>query len=558
MMTRILPWTLLAGAIFLNIFLLFFGNSSMFPFGVFDFSFFAILIFLFALYRPGWAFLLFLSLLPFERINMAPEAIPLSIRPYQLFGAAIACALFFRFLFHRLPFLFTKFRFFDAFPIVFALGGFWALFFAPEAAIAAKQAGVVLSFVVFYFLSRQFLGDTRDVKRVLLFLVASATLTTLFALWQSFRFTLGLPSFEAMPGRPNAFFSEPDWLGMYLIFSTSLALSVLFFLREKIFSKKLDHEKETLLREKGSEEENTKRSLGMSRDTIWLMLCFGFLTLSFLGLLLTVARSAWIGALLSTILFLKLLLFGNHFSWNPGEWRWKSLLSGSMLVASAFSLALFAIWAFQLTTFDLGNRAGSTASGLQEITLSCNAPTSLPEKIENVSELSPYNCRHIRLEEIETEKNSGKFITTTLRPDPSIEARRDIQKKTISTLKDHWIAGIGWGNIGSILGTDDRGTSLNASNAFLETWLGGGFASFVALLLLWIFIPLFAFRKFFAKRGEDTLPEDRALAVFFLISWAGFTLFNFFNSGILLGFIWVWLGGIGLIATKKPKKESQS
>ncbi len=543
-MIRMVPIALLSGAVFLNLFFLVFGNSELFPLGEIDVWFFVALSFLFALYRPGWAFLIFLSLLPFEMVNLSPDSIPFSLRPYQLLGANILLAIFLRFLFRRLSFSPVKFRWFDVLPLLFALGGFFSIASASDSAGASKQAVVALSFVALYFLSRQFFGEARDARRALLFLVVPSVLTALFALWQSVRFTAGLSSFEVMPGRPNAFFPEPDWLGMFLIFSSSIFLSLMFFLLER-GSLKINGEMQN---EKCTMKNFEKSSLYSFFK--FFILHFSFLTL-LLGLLLTVARSAWVGFAFSALLFLKLLLVGKY-SWNPREWRWKLFAKGSTAVFASFLLALFAVWAFRLTTFDIGSRAGSTVSGVQEITVSCATPISLPERIGDVAELSPYDCRHIRLEDIEAEKNAGKFISTVLRLDPSIEARRVIREKTFETLREHWLFGIGWGSIGDILGTDDRGSALNASNAFLEVWLGGGMISLIAFALFWLCVPFFALRTSFGRHlgGEDAF-SSRAVAVFFLTSWVGLTVFNFFNSGILLGFVWVWLGAIGMIAEKK-------
>jgi hypothetical protein len=549
-MIRVVPIALLSGAVFLNLLFLVFGNSELFPLGEIDVWFFVALSFLFALYRPGWAFLIFLSLLSFETVNLSPDSIPFSLRPYQLLGANILLAIFLRFLFRRLSFSPVKFRWFDVLPLLFALGGFFSIASASDSAGASKQAVVALSFVALYFLSRQFFGEARDARRALLFLVVPSVLTALFALWQSVRFTAGLSSFEVMPGRPNAFFPEPDWLGMFLIFSLSISLSLMFFFFERGHCNK---EKELGIKnqELGGRYGDAWWHCVLSHNSLFLILYSGLLTLSLLGLLLTVARSAWVGFVFSALLFLKLLLVGKY-SWNPREWRWKLFAKGSAAVFASFLLALFAVWAFRLTTFDIGSRAGSTVSGMQEITVSCATPISLPERIGDVAELSPYDCRHIRLEDIEAEKNAGKFISTVLRLDPSIEARRVIREKTFETLREHWLFGIGWGSIGDILGTDDRGSALNASNAFLEVWLGGGMISLIAFALFWLCVPFFALRTSFGRHlgGEDAF-SSRAVAVFFLTSWVGLTVFNFFNSGILLGFVWVWLGAIGMIAEKK-------
>lgn len=543
-MMRITEGMLLLGAFLLSVLLLCFGNSAVFPLGVVDFVFFSALAFFCSLYRPGWAFLLFISLLPFEMIDLSSDILPLSIRPYQLLGSILILSIVIRFVTHRLPFLLMRFRWFDVLPIVFGVGGLLSIGFAPDGAGAAKQSVVALSFVALYFLSRQFLGEVRDVRRVMPFLLLASASTALFSLWQSMRFTEGLVSFEVMPGRPNAFFSEPDWLGMFCIAAGSMALALLFY----------------VLHERSVEGDLPKHASGEQRpysrqlasflcrysNGLLLLSCFLFLTLSLLGLLLTVARSAWAGFAFSLPLFLLLLLWAR--AWHPRFWYWKRLLKGVLLVVSSGVAAIFVIAGFHLTTFDLTDRAGSAASGQQRITVSCDTPTVLPESIADISELSSYGCRFIRLEAIDAEQAAGKFIGTVSRPDPSIEARRVISRTIFETLRSHWLFGIGWGSIGNILGTDDRGASLNASNAFLEAWLGGGLISGLSFLVLWILIPIFALRTFFARGGELERVTLRSVAVFFLVSWIGFTVFNVFNSGVLLGFVWVWLGGIGIIA----------
>lgn len=531
----------------LNIFFLFFGNSTMFPLGSVDFFFLVALVFLSALYRPGWAFLGFLGLLSFEVIRLSPEALPFSMRPYQLAGTALLFGLFFRFLFRRASFPFVRLQWFDALPVIFTFGGFLAIFSASDVGSAAKQAVVALSFVTLYFLSRQFLGDVKDARQVFPFLMVPAVFSALFALWQSVRFLSGSVSFEVMPGRPNAFFPEPDWLGMYLIFALSVALSFLFFAIESGARGK---------ESTGNTTDVATKNPGtiFSNPSGVFIISSPVLTFLFLGLVLTVARSAWVGAAFSCVVFLKLLLVGQH-PFRIRQWAWKKLLIGSGAIAIPLMLALGVVWTFRLTAFDLVDRVGSTASGQQEITVSCVAPVMLPRTIASLSELSPYDCRHIRLEEVDSEKADGRFVSTVFRLDPSIEIRKNIQEETREVLKEKWLLGIGWGSIGTLLGTDDRGVPLNASNAFLEAWLGGGLVSGVTFLVLWMLVPLFAIRMFFSKDSGKTLSLERSVVVFFLVSWVGFTMFNLFNSGIFLGFVWVWLGGIGLIAAKKRKKD---
>lgn len=540
LMIRMTEGVLLLGAFLVSILLFFFGNSQVFPLGIADFIFFSILAFFFALYRPGWAFLIFLALLPFEMVDISPGVLPLSFRPYQLLAGVILLSMSIRFATKRLPFPIMRFRWFDTLPIIFGIGGVLSISCSADVPSAAKQAVIVFSFVAIYFLSRQFLGGARDARRIVLFLVLSSVGTALFALWQSVRFTAGHAAFEAMPGRPNAFFSEPDWLGMFFILSGTIALALLF----------LD-----LTRNRVTEGGMLSGHLlsgwcwRIFRQYAVLLLSFVFLALSWTGILLTVARSAWVGLALSSFLFPTLLLWEG--SWRLRSWQWTRMAKGCVLVVLSFVAAILVIRGFRLTTFDLTDRAGSTASGQQEITVSCDTPGVLPKSIESVSELASYGCRFIRLEDVNAEQAAGKFVTTVFRPDPSIEARRAISQKTTEILVSHWLFGIGWGGIGNILGTDDRGASLNASNAFLEAWIGGGLISALSFLMLWTLVPLYALRRFFVSARESDQDSYRAIAVFFLLSWVGFTVFNLFNSGILLGFVWVWLGGIGIIATRE-------
>lgn len=545
-MVRITEGALFLGAFLSSLFFLFSGNSAVFPLDMADFTFFVMIAFFFALYRPGWAFLVFLSLLPFETINLSPGVLAFSLRPYQLLGGVLLLSMLARFIVHRLPFPVMRFRWFDIVPLLFGLGGFFAIGFSSDASSAAKQAVIVLSFVALYFLSRQFLGEARDVRRVMPFLVLSSVCTTLFALWQSVQFIAGRISFEAMPGRPNAFFAEPDWLGMFLVMSGSVALGLLFYYFDQHHSERCMEN--SLITEQSFLGKFLCMMRKHSRALVFLFV-FCFLVLSWIGILLTVARSAWTGFVFSALLFLKLLLVGGE-SWYFRAWRWKLFMQGSVVIVLTFAVALLIVRGFQLTTFDLINRAGSTTSGQQEITVSCETPEELPERIESVSELSSYGCRFIRLEEIDAERTAGRFVSTVFRPDPSIEARRVIGQKTFETLKEHWLFGIGWGGIGNILGMDDRGSTLNASNAFLEAWLGGGILSALSFIVLWMLVPAYALRTFFGSWNESDRGVSRAVVAFFLISWIGLTVFNIFNSGVLLGFVWVWLGSIGIIAGK--------
>jgi hypothetical protein len=191
-----------------------------------------------------------------------------------------------------------------------------------------------------------------------------------------------------------------------------------------------------------------------------------------------------------------------------------------------------------------------STGGAQKITISCDpncdVQTCPPAGglvstgiiIHDLSELEQYGCRHINLEEIETEKNRGQFVTEVNRDDPNVNVRAEVYRKSWSEIKAHPIIGIGWSNIPEVLGKDPRGANLNSSNIFLETYLGSGIIGFLSLLIILVVIFLRALIAFF----KETNLEQKTFALFILVSWTGIVIFNLFNAGIMLGFFWVCLG----------------
>jgi hypothetical protein len=230
----------------------------------------------------------------------------------------------------------------------------------------------------------------------------------------------------------------------------------------------------------------------------------------------------------------------------------QEVFSFGMAITISFVLALSVVFFFHLTSFHLFDRASSTASGLQEITIACDQNSSisvLPEKIANTEQLSQWHCRHIMLEEIGSEQAAGKFISTVYRDDPNVAIRKEIYVKVKEQIMNHPVSGIGWGSIASILGTDERGAGLNASNMFLEIWLGSGIIGLLAFVVFWFGTAIMALRKFFQSVGTE-----RFFLLFFLSSWVGITVFDMFNSGILLGFFFLYLALGTLILEKNQKK----
>jgi hypothetical protein len=501
-----------------------------------DFAFFAVLVLAFALYRSGWAFLFFIGMIALENINLAPEKIGIVVRPYQLIGGLLFFAVAIRYFSKRLYFKLVKLSWTDCLVFLIPLASLLNIFNSQNPKVELKFVLIILSFIILFLLTKNYLQNTADFKKSLPFFLSSTFVIMLYAFWQNIRFAKGLDSFAVMPGRPNSTLTEPDWLGFYLVLVIACVYALVYF-----FIQKTDEESKL-----------NKR--------VNFLLIDVFLVLAFALLLISVSRSAWLGVLAMTIVFL-LTIFTN-LKFNFRDWQWKLTIKIKLGIIGFFLLGLGAVYLFHLTSFQLFNRAVSTG-GAQKITIACLPADEAGDSdcdartrqcfvpagiiIHDVSELEQYGCRHINLEEIETEKKQGRIITEIERDDPNVNVRAEVYQKSWSQIKAHPILGIGWANISEVLGKDPRGANLNSSNIFLEVYLGSGLVGFLSLIIILSTIFLRALIVFF--RVTDL--EQKTFALFILTSWIGLVIFNLFNAGIMLGFFWVWLG---VSSALKPQK----
>lgn len=510
---------LLIANVFLIFFVILFSNLGYLPFSSLgDFIFFSFIVFALALYRPGWAFLLFVGAVAIENISLAPESLGINVRLYQLIGLFVVLGVGVRYFSKRLNFSLPKVSWIDWVAVVFALGGFLSLLGAADRCLAFKQAVIVASFVILYFLTRVFVNNLSDLKRIAPFFLGSSFVVILYSIWQNWMFQKGVGHFEVMPGRPNATFSEPDWLGMFLVFVLAMLLVVVFEIK--------------------------KRKEIFQNSVLWVFLLFNFT-----ALVLTVARSAWLGAAVVVGLFLLVTLI-DFVKFNDSNYgaskekkrlcfgkilKWKMFFEQSFFVLSALIVSFLLISVFNLTDFELGGRVASTTSGLQEITIACKDENVLPPSVvAYVSELEKFGCEHINLEEIEERQTQGMFVEKIQRKDPNVNIRSEIYQKSWSEIKSHPILGIGWGSISEILGNDERGAGLNSSNILLEVWLGAGLLGLICFLVM---VGNVFFRGIvLLKKGEYVL------GMIFVLGMAAILVPNMFNAGIMLGFLWVFLG----------------
>jgi hypothetical protein len=386
--------------------------------------------------------------------------------------------------------------------------------------------------------------------------LSSSVMVTFYGIWQNWAFAHNLAHFEAMPGRPNATFTEADWLGVFLILVISITYTLIYYCHsERTPSEHSESRGEsrnlseiTSCLMNNSETSNNIRqiprlrpALSSERDGTSLGMTKHFalyflLTTFYLLLILTVSRSAWLGALVATIIFFWMIFTDLKF--NPKQWHWKETIYLKLKFGLSIAIAIIIVYLLNLTDFQLGNRIQSTGTGLQKITISCppyDWVCKIPDVIEDTKELEKCECRQINLEEIET---AGGIISEVYRKDPNIKIRNEIYQKSWEEIKNHPLVGVGWGNINKILGTDERGTPLNSSNIFLETWLGSGIIGFLSLGAILGYILFNAIKNYFFASDAS----QKIFNLFVVISWLSIVIFNFFNAGIFLGFLWVWLG----------------
>ncbi|MCW1888753.1 MAG: O-antigen ligase family protein [Candidatus Moranbacteria bacterium] len=468
------------------------------PLDIDHFSFLFFLLLLFALYRPRLSFFALVFFLPFEIINLAPSELGLALRPYQLLTVTTLLAIVLHILGGKMNPKKIHFIGLDALPIGVFMGSVLAIPGALVPAIAFKQALILASFLTLYTVARIFLKSAKVREEALNFFYGGALVVILVAFWQNIQDKYGHVSHMVMAGRPNSTFFEADWLGFFLAGVALLLLGEWVVGTRKKQDTQIEH---------------------MALVARWI-----FFVLTVMVLIMTVSRSAW----LAFVVGILMLFVTEGYRVLRGERKWKKYAMKILLAGGLCVIALTLVLLFQLTRFQISERAESTTNGYQNITVACEREASLPKRIESVEELSLYGCRHITLEAIEEEKQVGKSIQEVERRDPNFSIRSQIYQKSWETLKTHFVFGIGLGNSSQFLGLDAQGAGLNTSNLFLETWLASGLLGGLSLFLLWIVLGI----RFVYGIVKGSYPERYMLGFALL---CGMTIFNLFNAGMFLG-----------------------
>jgi hypothetical protein len=474
--------------------------------------FIVVMIFLGALYRPRWALWFFIGMIPLETTTLFADILPISMRPYQVIGVILIIATFANFILGRKIAHQPRISYVDIGVAMILVGGGLAGILSSKFGNSSSLVLVLLSYGALYALIRLYITKLIHLRTPLIFFSISVIIICAYGYIQNVLFLSGLEQ-GTMPGRPNGSFQEADWFGMFIVFAIASCCAIFVWLFEKLRATK-----------------NTFSINAVSLSALITMtMCIGVL-------ILTVARSAWIGFAAVVIGAFILLILRD---------LWKTARALLTLLVASTIVAIAVITTFNLTRFDLSNRATSTGSGLQKITIACDKQhlcgdndCTIPTEISSMDELALIGCSHINLEEIQQNKDEGLQVTTTKRPDPNIDIRKEIYTESLDTARDHPFVGIGWGNIGGFLGKDASGTTLNSSNIILQVWLGSGILGLIGLFVI--------IASLIGRGLKITLTENEPIkyAYGIFIVTAGIAIFvpNLFNAGLLLGYIWLYLG----------------
>ena len=549
------------------------------PLNIILFGTLSIGILFLAIKFPRQTFWLFLAMLPLENIIISPENIPVAIRPFQLIGGILLIVLLlsaifknkvniggrenasgygkikFKLLRLTLPslaiFKMEKIKTkdsqiylnpIDRLVIFLGVASLIGVQFAPNPDRSLKLSLVFFSFLIFYWVARNFTRSFKHLLENVWFFLIGVDVVLIFGLYQKIAEKFGWLSFQVMDKRVNSTFTEPNWLGMYLVFALAVFLGVKY-----LFNVLHNNNKKDSLQ--ALTKVNSVLIGHWSVFQIGQVIVNVYLFFIATVVITTASRSAWLGAT-GVLVIYGLIIWLKQSSWQA--LRTVFLMMGIIILAIGF------LKVFGLSDFHLVDRATSSASGMQKITISCQSKNNSEKiienntKIENLQELEKYGCKHINLEEIEQEIFNGNIVKEVFRPDPSIGVRKDVYKKSWLEIKKNWLFGQGLGSSSFFLGKDDLGHGLNSSNIFLEVLISMGVIGLMLFVIILATPFIVGLKLLQIKAGKYGKQPKEIIGVFFLLTFFAIIIPNLFNTGFLIAFLWIWLAMVmSYLSTEK-------
>jgi len=419
---------------------------------------------------------------------------------------------------------------------IFWLGvGLWifsvlGLINSPLKTYSAKQLLILTALVALGIFFELNINKYR--KEVYQGLAWGILLNSVYAIYQNIAFDRGWLNLEIMAARPNGFFPEPDWLGIYL------ALGLVPFL-VCLLSVGSRYNLEPTSRE-GMDRPSVGSRYNLEPTSYILVL------IAITALTITVARASWLaliaemGMIALVVPILAVVVIpakaGIQISRakgykhldspvKPGNDKrvWNNIggISGTFILLVLVSLLFISF--FHLSRFNIPDRFRSIFFKEHIITEAYNPKTGERFKIN--------------LEDIDTYRGQGYLIEEEYTGDENVASRKEKFTGAWDIIKQHPLLGSGLGR--TLIATDYQ---HNANNLFLEWWASAGLGGLLLIVGVIAHITI---------KGFSLIKKDPATAQMILAGTAGFIIVNLFNASIFLAFAWFYLAW--LLALMKRK-----
>lgn len=377
---------------------------------------------------------------------------------------------------------------------------------SPLKAYSLKQLIILTALVVLGVFFE--LNIKKYSKEALRGLFWGILISSAYAIYQNIAFNLGWPNFETMAARPNAFFPEADWLGIYL------ALGLVPFL-VMVFGERPDG--------------TFDRTFFQNK---YILYFFSLAAVS--ALIITVARASWLaflaewGIIVLTLAYIVIIptkaarLHGKQvirknvaprIKSENDKLPWEKIYGTIGIFASLILISLVLISIFNLSRFDIPDRFRSIFLKEHIVTVAVNPETGEKTKIN--------------LEDKETYRNQGYQIQEEYTGDENVASREEKFASTWDTIKAHPFLGSGLGI--TLINTRYQ---HNANNLFLEWWASAGIGGILLVTGFLIYLII---------KGFNLISQNLFSAQIVLAGTAGFIIVNLFNASILLAFAWFYL-----------------
>lgn len=438
---------------------------------------------------PKPLFFIFIFFIPFEIYKLRLGNL-ISLRSYQ--AVAVLLLIFLAYFYFKGKIkteeLFAIFRS----PIskllaVYFIVSLISLINSPDIKNGIQETLVLLSFLTIYWLVLFFVRTEKDVRNIFYIIIASGTVAALIGLVQVAAYKFGLGLIEVMPGRPNSILPEPDWLGFFMVFALAVLIAVQYF---ESFDVKLFWVK--ILRNK--------------------YFYYGINVLFYIVIILTIARASWLAGIGMVGLYLFLIFIDKN---NPFG---QVFVQGFKILFFLF-LGLAVIYIFSLTPFSLKNRFLSIVTSQETHAIAVDPKTGKEVSIEK-KKIVDYKKQGIEVKEKKVQ-------------DINILIRRESFTDNFDIILKHPFLGIGFGGIETAFGN-----GINANNIFMEVWIGSGIVGLIIFVLIFYCV----FREWLFYYIKKRTGENKAYLYFIILGLVAVIIPNIFNSGLFLGFFWVYLG----------------